>query len=331
MRRPVFKTKQQLLTRLSAEQFISGQLLANELEISRSAIARHVKELAELGLDIYSVKGKGYRLAKPVDLIDQQQLQNLLQETLPEMAQLHVFPVIDSTNQFWLDKRADLAVSGSGCFAECQTAGRGRRGRKWQSPLGASLYFSMWWQSNSNLSELMGLSVAVGLALTRWLNQQGVPAKVKWPNDIYVNAEKIAGILVELDTRADGCGQAVIGIGLNVALPETATNQIEQAWTQLEDHLPDPVSRTELAASLYETVLHCLQQFEQSGLASCISDWSLYDHFGNQSIRLLMGQHEIEGICKGIDGNGALLVETVAGMKSYFGGEISLRGQDAIR
>lgn len=329
MRRPVFETKQKLLTKLSAERFVSGQQLADELQVTRSAVARHVKELVELGVDIYSVKGKGHRLAKPLELIDEQELKKQLAEVVPQQAQLHVFPVIDSTNQFWLDKRADHAVSGSGCFAECQTAGRGRRGRQWQSPLGAAVYFSMWWQSALNLSELMGLSVAVGLAITRWLNELDVPAKVKWPNDIYVKGQKIAGILVELETREDGCGQAVIGVGLNIALPEASANQIDQAWTQLQDHLPKKISRTELAASLYRSLLSCLQQFELEGLAPCIEDWQQFDHFAEQPIRLIMGPHEVHGICKGVDGHGALLVESDEGIKSYFGGEISVRGQDA--
>lgn len=328
MRRPVFETKRKLLALLSADRFSAGPWLADELGITRSAIARHVKELVELGVDIYSVKGKGHKLAKAVELIDEAHLLELVSSQLPDAAQLHLFPVIDSTNQFWLERRAEGAVSGSGCFAECQTAGRGRRGRQWQSPLGAALYFSMWWQSESNLSELMGLSVAVGLAMTRWLNQLGVEAQVKWPNDIYVEGKKIAGILVELEAGADGCGRAIIGIGLNVALPNTATAAIDQAWTQLKDHLPAPISRTKLAASLYKEVLACLQQFESEGLAPCIQDWPSYDYFIDQPIRLLMGQHQIEGLCRGVDGHGALVVETDEGTKSYFGGEISVRGQD---
>lgn len=329
MRRPVFETKQRLLSLLSAEQFLSGKELAQQLGITRSAIARHVKELSLLGVDIFSVKGKGHKLAQPLDLIEEDKLAHMLQGVRPESAELHVFPMIDSTNQFWLTRKNETIASGSACFAECQTAGRGRRGRQWQSPLGAALYFSMWWRSTSNLSELMGLSVAVGLAVTRWLNRLQVPAQVKWPNDVYVEGQKIAGILVELEAAANGCGQAVIGIGLNVALPSSAAEQIDQAWTQLSDHLPQALSRTELAASLYQALFECLSQFELNGLESAIQDWAHYDYFYNQPIRLLMGQHEIHGICRGVDGHGALLVEGAEGIKSYFGGEISVRGQDA--
>ncbi len=326
MRRAVFETKQQLLNKLSAHSFRSGQQLAEELAISRAAIARHVKELLAYGVDIYSVKGKGYKLARPLDLIDREELAKAIAGCLPDGAQLHVYPLLDSTNQYWLERKQQQLVSGSACFAECQTAGRGRRGRQWLSPLGAALYFSMWWQSQSNISELMGLSVSLGLAITRWLNQLGVPAQVKWPNDIYVTGKKIAGILVELEALNDGRGQAVIGVGLNVKLPEESAATIDQPWTQLADHLDESYSRTALAAGLYQTIFHCMQQFEAQGLDASLEDWNSYDHFAEQPITLLMGQHRIEGICRGVDGHGALLVETTQGLKSFFGGEISIRG-----
>ncbi|MCM2681455.1 bifunctional biotin--[acetyl-CoA-carboxylase] ligase/biotin operon repressor BirA [Echinimonas agarilytica] len=328
MRKAAFETKRRLLVALRDDCFISGQELAEQFDISRAAISRHVKELEELGVDIYSVKGRGYKLAKPLDLIEAPALAALTGAYLPLGAELLLFPVIDSTNQHWMQQNHADLVSGSACFAECQTAGRGRRGRTWQSPFGASLYFSMWWQSQNNLSEMMGLSVAVGVALTRWMNRLGVNAKVKWPNDIYIEHKKVSGVLVELDAQSDGRGLAVVGIGLNVSMPSAAGALIDQAWTDLSSHLPIAMSRTELAAGLYQTILNCLEQFEQGGLQACIQDWDDYDEFAGQSVRLSMGQHDVEGICRGVDGHGALQVEVGGVVKSYFGGEISVRGCD---
>ncbi len=327
MRRALCKTKQAILRRLSANAFCSGQELAEELDISRSAVARHVKELNEQGVDIFSVKGKGYKLAKPLDLIQIEPLQSLLDASL-QGAELHVFPSIDSTNQFWLDQPSRSIPNGSACFAEYQSAGRGRRGRQWHSPMGAAIYFSTWWQSGLNLSELMGLSVAMGLAVTRWLNSLGAPAQVKWPNDIYIQGKKVAGILVELDAQPDGRGRAVVGVGLNVQLPQQAQSHIDQPWTQLADHLQPLPCRTELAAGLYQAIRACLEQFESEGLAHTIEDWARWDFYYGKPICLLMGQHQISGICRGVDGQGALRVESEQGLKSYFGGEISVRGAD---
>lgn len=330
MRKPAFESKRAILAKLSAEQFISGTQLAEQLNISRAAIARHVTELQQLGVDIFAVKGRGYRLAQPLDLIAPDKLEGLLQASLPAQAKLHVVPIIDSTNQFWLNKKDDHVASGSACFAESQSAGRGRRGRTWQSPFGAALYCSVWWRSQNNLSELMGLSVAIGLAITRWLHQLGVPAKVKWPNDIYIEQQKVAGILVELEGRPDGCGSAVVGVGLNIHLPKASSEQIDQPWTHLHQWLSPLPNRTELAAGLYQAVIESLQTFESGGLQTCLADWSQYDVFTDKPVSLLMGSHHIDGICRGVDGQGALLVETAEGVRSFFGGELSLRQANVI-
>ncbi|MBD1390517.1 bifunctional biotin--[acetyl-CoA-carboxylase] ligase/biotin operon repressor BirA [Neiella sp. HB171785] len=330
MRKPAFESKRTILEQLSAERFISGTELAEHLAISRSAIARHISELQQLGVDIYVVKGKGYKLATSLDLIDVTKLAALTECYRPDGAELHVFPLIDSTNQFWLNRQPQTPASASVCFAECQSAGRGRRGRAWQSPFGGALYCSVWWRSEHNLSELMGLSVAIGLALTRWLVTLGAPAQVKWPNDIYIKQQKVAGILVELESGKDGKGAAVIGVGLNIKLPSSTTAAIDQPWTELSQWLTPLPSRTEIAAGLYRTLIECLNEFESGGLQQCLADWSRHDVFADQAIRLLMGDHQVAGICRGVDGQGALVIENEQGRRSYFGGEISVRPVDAV-
>ncbi|MBW8191658.1 bifunctional biotin--[acetyl-CoA-carboxylase] ligase/biotin operon repressor BirA [Neiella marina] len=325
MRKPAFESKRDILSTLSANAFVSGTELADQFAISRAAIARHVSELQALGVDIFAVKGKGYRLAQTLDLIDPELLKQRLTPRISADAELHVLPLVDSTNQFWLNKKDQNVASGSACWAECQSAGRGRRGRSWQSPFGAALYCSVWWQSQCNLSELMGLSVAVGLAMTRWLQQMGVPAQVKWPNDIYIDNKKVAGILVELESRSDGCGSAVVGVGLNVNLPKQASDQIDQPWTDLSQWLKPVPPRTNLAAGLYQAIVDCLEAFERGGLQHCLTDWSRYDVYHDQAVCLVMGAHQIQGVCRGVDGQGALLVETQDGLRSFFGGELSLR------
>ncbi|GGA84592.1 bifunctional ligase/repressor BirA [Neiella marina] len=330
MRKPTFESKRAILQQLSADNFVSGTDLAARLQISRSAIARHISELQDLGVDIYVVKGRGYKLGARLDLIESEVLAMLIDDWRPQDAELHVYPLIDSTNQFWLDRHPQQPPSASVCFAECQSAGRGRRGRSWQSPFGGALYCSVWWRSDNNLSELMGLSVAIGLALTRWLVDLGVPAQVKWPNDIYIKQKKVAGILVELESGKDGKGSAVVGVGLNIKLPDSVSANIDQPWTDLSQWLVPLPARTQLAAGLYQALVECLQRFEAGGLQQCLADWPKHDVYADKAIRLQMGDHQVAGICRGVDGQGALVIETGDGRRSFFGGEISVRPDHVV-
>jgi len=327
MKSHTFSSKRQLLRLLSAQQFISGEILGNQLGISRAAVAKHIKELNGWGVDIFSVKGKGYRLAKPLQLLDEQ----LIRLGLPEAIQqtpLTLFPVIDSTNRYWMQRYQQQPVSGSCCMAEMQTAGRGRRGRSWLSPFAGALYLSTYWFSDRSISEVMGISLAVGVEIANWLSELGVEdVTVKWPNDIYIKGAKVAGILIELAGESDGHCHLVVGVGLNLDLPQDMATQIDQAFTDLATQLKPLPERNRLAAGLITAVQRALADYHQTGMEPVVAQWPRFDHFYAQPIRLLMGKHSLDGIARGINQQGALLVETEQGIKPYYGGEISVRAQ----
>ena len=135
------------------------------------------------------------------------------------MAPVHCFPVIDSTNQYLLE-RVNTLSSGESCLAECQTAGRGRRGKPWVSPFGCQLILSMYWRLEQGMAAAMGLSLAVGVAVVEALESLGYPGvALKWPNDLYYQGRKLAGILVEMSGSAGASCHLVIGVGLNLAMP----------------------------------------------------------------------------------------------------------------
>lgn len=206
--------RQTLITLLSDGQFHSGEQLGEQLGISRAAVSKHMAALKELGLDLFSLTGKGYRLAVPMALYDEAQLQ-----ALAPMAPVHCFPVIDSTNQYLLEQVNQLS-SGESCLAECQTAGRGRRGKPWVSPFGCQLILSMYWRLEQGMAAAMGLSLAVGVAVVQALESLGYPGvELKWPNDLYYQGRKLAGILVEMSGSAGASCHLVIGVGLNLAMP----------------------------------------------------------------------------------------------------------------
>ena len=315
--------RQTLITLLSDGQFHSGEQLGEQLGISRAAVGKHMAALKELGLDLFSLTGKGYRLAVPMALYDQAQLQ-----ALAPMAPVHCFPVIDSTNQYLLE-RVNQLQSGESCLAECQTAGRGRRGKPWVSPFGCQLILSMYWRLEQGMAAAMGLSLAVGVAVVQALESLGYPGvELKWPNDLYYQGRKLAGILVEMSGSAGASCNLVIGVGLNMAMPAREGERIDQAWSELRHIQPELVDRNLLAARMLSHLQQAMLTFEQQGLSHFVDDWNRLDHFAGRPVRLLMGEQEIRGIARGIDDRGALRLETSEGIKFYLGGEISLRRGD---
>ncbi|MFZ3403494.1 bifunctional biotin--[acetyl-CoA-carboxylase] ligase/biotin operon repressor BirA [Aeromonas salmonicida] len=315
--------RQTLITLLSDGQFHSGEQLGEQLGISRAAVGKHMAALKELGLDLFSLTGKGYRLAVPMVLYDQAQLQ-----ALAPMAPVHCFPVIDSTNQYLLE-RVNQLQSGESCLAECQTAGRGRRGKPWVSPFGCQLILSMYWRLEQGMAAAMGLSLAVGVAVVQALESLGYPGvELKWPNDLYYQGRKLAGILVEMSGSAGASCNLVIGVGLNLAMPAREGERIDQAWSELRHIQPELVDRNLLAARMLGHLQQAMLTFEQQGLSHFVDDWNRLDHFAGRPVRLLMGEQEIRGIARGIDDRGALRLETSEGIKFYLGGEISLRRGD---
>ncbi|GEA62719.1 bifunctional biotin--[acetyl-CoA-carboxylase] ligase/biotin operon repressor BirA [Vibrio comitans] len=313
-----FSFKLNIIQYLSKGEFCSGEQLGEHFGVSRAAIARHIKTIQELGIDIYSVKGKGYRLEQPLDLLDKQLLVEKL--GLP----IEVIPVIDSTNQHMLGQKE--LQSGSVCVAEYQTQGRGRRGREWVSPFGSNIYYSMYWRLEAGLPAAMGISLVIGLALVDALEELGIQGlKLKWPNDVYFDNKKLAGILVELSGQAGDAANLVIGIGLNVSMPEHVQG-IGQPWTSLKEIAGDQgISRNEIVIAMTKKLHDAIDIYEQQGLKPFLTQWNQYDNFLEQPIKLIMGNREVTGICKGIDQQGALLLDTGNQVESFIGGEISVR------
>jgi BirA family biotin operon repressor/biotin-[acetyl-CoA-carboxylase] ligase len=306
---------------LSDGEFHSGEQLGETLGMSRAAINKHIQSLKGWGLDVYTVTGKGYSLPAPIQLLDEHQIKSQLNE--PTIA---VIPVIDSTNQYLLDRMHELQ-SGDACVAEYQQAGRGRRGRHWFSPFGANLYMSMYWRLEQGPAAAMGLSLVIGIVMAEVLQSLGADGvRVKWPNDIYLNDRKLAGILVELTGKTGDAAQIVIGAGINLAMRSSEANQINQGWINLQE-AGVMVNRNQLAAQMINSLRSALRLLEQDGLSPFISRWAALDNFINRPVKLLIGEREVHGIARGVDNQGGLLLEQDGEIKSWVGGVISLRPQ----
>ncbi|MGI2215306.1 bifunctional biotin--[acetyl-CoA-carboxylase] ligase/biotin operon repressor BirA [Shewanella oncorhynchi] len=312
--------KRQILALLSSGQFVSGEQLATELGISRAAVNKHIDALETYGVAIYSVKGRGYKLANPISLIDASRLVQSIDN------RCFYFDEIVSTNGFMLDHTTELK-NGDVCVAEYQSAGRGRRGRTWVSPYGHHLYFSLFWTFPQGMAQAMGLSLVVACTLVEVLKSFGVEnIGVKWPNDIYLDNKKLAGILIEMSGQADSQCQLIIGVGVNMAMSEEQGKGIDQPWSDLSE-LVDMPDKTALVIALQKQLKRDIQLFEREGLAAFKTRWQAADLFYGREIRLLMGEKSVEGICRGVDGQGAVLLETADGVQAFIGGEISLRAR----
>ncbi len=323
MIKQTLELRNKLLHRLNDQNFHSGQVLATQFSVSRTAISNHIKSLVELGVDVFSVKGKGYKLGRYYDLLNADHIQDSLTHSSPKP--IIIKSVVDSTNDI-VKSMLDNTENGTCCLAEAQTAGRGRRGRKWVSPFGSSIYLSMHWRFKDGYQSITGLSLLIGICVHQALAEIGVQnAKLKWPNDVYINNKKVAGILVEVEGQVDSEVSAVIGIGINLNLPETIES-IEQAFTDVAREIEGTLDRNALCARLIDKLWGHLCVFEQEGLQPFIKYWHKHDQFIEKSVRLITGEKHVEGVCKGIDSGGALLLANNAGViKPYYGGEISVR------
>lgn len=316
-----------ILNALNQGGFISGQVLGEQLGISRAAISKHIKSLQEMGLDIFKVTGKGYSLNSQVGLLNQAQIQQHYQALGATTAKVEVHPIIDSTNSE-LMRRIQVKTeleSGTVIVAEMQQLGRGRRGRVWQSPFGANLYYSYFWRLDDGIQAAMGVSIVVGLAVYDAIKAlYNIEVELKWPNDIYLNKQKLAGVLVELDAQPQGPCQLVIGIGINLQMPESFSQHIDQAWTDLSQHTQQ-LNKNQLVASLTYYLEQRLEQYSESGLQSMHQQWNALNAFAGECVELNTGHRSWRGICEGIDSQGGIRIRQDGEVKSYYGGEISLR------
>jgi len=204
---------------------------------------------------------------------------------------------------------------------------RGRRGRTWVSPYAGNIYLSLSWDFTQGAAALEGMSLAVGVAVAEALRASGVDgAQLKWPNDILYGGDKLGGVLLEMTGDAAGACQVVVGVGLNVAMPEVAGGAIDQSWTDLRRLCNgEPPSRSQLLAHLLNELLPLLAGFEAGGFSPWRQRWQALDAFAGQRVVLSSGERKISGVAKGVDERGALQLETTTGTQPVFGGEISLR------
>lgn len=312
-----------LLELLKDGRFHSGQALGEALGVSRSAIWKQLQLLeVELGLVIHKVRGRGYQLATPITLLNSAEISR--RSSSSGAWDVRIFDSVDSTNAEALRSIEGGSVAPFLVLAERQTAGRGRRGRKWVSPFAENIYYSLVLRIDGGLRQLEGLSLVVGLAVMHTLREYGIPdAGLKWPNDVLVGQKKVAGILLELvGDPADVC-HVVLGIGINVNMQ--SAEEVDQKWTSARLESGKVIDRNQLVARLSEILVAYLERHRLNGFSAIQGEWEQGHLWQGRAVSLIAGVNKVDGVVLGIDRQGALRLSVEGEEKTYSGGELSLR------
>jgi BirA family transcriptional regulator, biotin operon repressor / biotin---[acetyl-CoA-carboxylase] ligase len=310
---------------LSAEEFRSGQQLARLLGVSRTSVWNALKNLEAAGETLLRKRGHGYRLATGIDWLNATQVGRHL-GAYRDVYDLHIVDVVESTNTTLLERAVNGAAAGTMLAAELQTRGRGRRGRVWYAGLGGALTFSVLWRFEQGAGFLAGLGLAVGVGLVRALRSLGVEdAALKWPNDLLIRHQKVAGTLVEIQGDVLGPSLAVVGVGINFRLDASTRERVDQAATDLIS-AGVPYDRNRALGRVLWHLAEVLNAFREHGFGPLRGEWERYHVYAGRAVtvRVPDGWRE-EGTVAGVDDDGALLLQTRSGLRRFHSGEVSLR------
>jgi len=314
-----------LLLLLSDSQFHSGEELGQSLGVTRAAVWKKLKKLQSFGVAVHSVKGKGYRLPFPLELLSEEKIHK---ELLAPTLSVQVCFETDSTNtelKRQIEKGCNLPML---VVTEKQSQGKGRRGRQWEGGVAQNVMLSFGWCFESGTGAIEGLSLAVGVAVARVLDHLGVPnIGLKWPNDIHIDGQKICGILLEMITDSDVCN-VIIGIGLNVKMVSQEMSTVTQPWTDLSTQLNEIPNRNEVISMLTNELVAICQSFDQGyGMSGLIDEWVKYDILIGSEVMLQSAAKQEFGVVKGVTETGALIFDDGESVRHIYGGEVSVRKQ----
>ncbi|MDY0066198.1 MAG: biotin--[acetyl-CoA-carboxylase] ligase [Steroidobacteraceae bacterium] len=328
--------RRRLLALMSDGEFHSGELLAKRLRISRAAVWKLMGVLRSMGVEVESVARQGYRLPRAVDLLDKEEiLEGLSPAARERLDRLDVLLSVDSTNRYVGDLEPAPAGRAQLCVTELQNAGRGRRGRSWVAPFGSGVCLSLGWQFADAPPNFPALGLAVAVAVVRALGRCGAhEVGLKWPNDLIWRQRKLGGILIEMRGESAGPAHVVIGVGLNMHMP--AATRLELAEHQaaliadlhevLQERTP---SRNRVIAALADEMISVLETFAVRGFEAFIDEWRALDTLADAPVKVINGAQTLYGVARGVEADGALLVEVDGQLQKFVSGEVSLRKQIA--
>ncbi|MCE3044776.1 biotin--[acetyl-CoA-carboxylase] ligase [Legionella sp. 16cNR16C] len=319
--------QRQILHLLADGTCQSGEYLARQFGVSRTAIWKQIHQLTLSGLPIESIPKQGYRLLKPFIPLDKEKILSQLPGHLKNETTVYQFSEIDSSNRFLKDLpiQKNLTI----CCTEKQTQGRGRFGRSWASPFGENIYLSVRWEMYESLSRLSGLSLAVSLAVVRALHNAGVQneIQIKWPNDLIWQGKKLGGILIEMIAESHSSASVIIGIGINVNTDPKESDLSDNPWCSLLETGGQYWDRNRLIAEIVSTLDQDIEHFLKNGFSSFLPLWNQHDYLRGKTITVQQFNSRITGEARGIDPYGQLCLRDNEGLVHYLSsGDTSLNG-----
>jgi BirA family biotin operon repressor/biotin-[acetyl-CoA-carboxylase] ligase len=237
---------------------------------------------------------------------------------------IDIFPRITSTID-WAKARGTTSGYPHVCLAEEQTHGRGQMNRRWHTPFASNVNLSCSWLFQKEIQQLEGLSLAVGVCVVRALAAYGLTqyVSVKWPNDVYWQNRKLAGILVDTEGGASGNTSAIVSVGINVNMTPQLEDSITQPWTSLSLILGGSQDRNRMAGLLIDQLITDLAVFSTQGFAPFLAEWPRYDYLQEKPVTLKNAQGTFSGVAKGVDSRGHLLICAADGVSiAHASGEL---------
>jgi BirA family biotin operon repressor/biotin-[acetyl-CoA-carboxylase] ligase len=326
--------REELVALLADGEVHSGAAIAQLMHCSRTTVWKQLRQLQNLGLEIAAMPGRGYRLLRPIELLDRAlMLQHMNAGAVTNLEALDVLGVIDSTSERLRAAAAPGPERLRVVLAEYQTGGRGRRGRRWLSPYGSGLCLSVSWCFSAVPPALSALSLAAGVAVQRALVvYRPVGLGLKWPNDIIAGGRKLGGLLVDVEGESQGPIKAVIGVGINIDVSDQLENELATDLglqpAGLREFVPSAdVSRNVVAANIINQLYAALDEFARTGFASFVDEWKRFDSLRGESVSVQIGARTYEGIASGIADDGALLLRANGKTMNVVSGEVSVRAR----
>ncbi len=308
--------------------YVSGQELCNKFGVSRTAVWKVINQLKEAGYEIEAVSNKGYHLVSAPDVMNETEIKSILNTDWAGQELLY-FESIDSTNTKAKELAEQGYPSGTLVVADQQIAGRGRRGRSWESPSGCGIFMTLLLKPEINPNHASMLTLVAALAAARAVSEvTGARAGIKWPNDIVMNGKKICGILTEMSAQFDYINHIVIGIGINVHMEQFPEELKETASSLLLE-----CGRRFHRADIIEKILKYFEQYyavflETEDLSGLMKEYNARLVNMQKIVRVLDPKEPYEGKAMGITQKGELIVDTWESRKLVSSGEVSVRGSN---
>lgn len=323
-------TSLSILNMLADGESMSGEVMGQQLGVSRMAISKAIKGLNEQGLGICSSPGKGYQLISPLQLLDAEFIRSRLSKSAA-LCKLDVLSEVGSTSDHLLREVKSTESNPTRnmiCIAETQSRGRGRRDRQWHAGAYRNITLSIAWKFDDGMSALSGLGIASGICIVQALHKIGLDSTIglKWPNDIVWHDKKLGGVLIDVRGEHSGPCTAVLGLGLNLSLSESDSEMIDQAFVSLEDISSASIDRNSLMSDLINNLCELFQSYPETGFDEYLSFWPQYDRLFGRNVTVQRGDSTFLGVAAGINEQGALLLEEGSGITGKFmSGDVSLR------